>query len=439
LIFFLFLAGCSEPDPADILEEAQQVQEDLSSAELDFEENEGDATVTGNVIFDYDNNVSYYKMNEGFALYKDDSDFLIEYEDGMVADALEETYADPEEAESAIDGQLDFMKMPLAFFTQLDADFYNKFDMESRDNDYVLTYNGNQTDQEELGRGIVQQTIEPFGSEMDSSDIDIEEFSLQIIIEKETNRMQTVEQELIYSLDHNNFSQEQNFTYTYFNHDETAQIEKPVVTMEPEDTDNTDIAEMDSLNEEEQEIMANEAAAYLDALIQATVFQDAEEFINRAPDSYTDEEKESEAETQRDYFREIYIQNTQQNMQGSSVTEDEVMELADAFLHALSTTEYEIAGAYAESADNIIVTVAIEGIDDTSVYIKTEEDLVALYEDGELADDEIDAKNIELLIENYYEMDELLDPVELDVHVMQHTDGTYMVLMQDQYLSGFVQ
>jgi len=433
------LAGCSEPDPADILEEAQQVQEDLSSAELDFEENEGDATVTGNVIFDYDNNVSYYKMNEGFALYKDDSDFLIEYEDGMVADALEETYADPEEAESAIDGQLDFMKMPLAFFTQLDADFYNKFDMESRDNDYVLTYNGNQTDQEELGRGIVQQTIEPFGSEMDSSDIDIEEFSLQIIIEKETNRMQTVEQELIYSLDHNNFSQEQNFTYTYFNHDETAQIEKPVVTMEPEDTDNTDIAEMDSLNEEEQEIMANEAAAYLDALIQATVFQDAEEFINRAPDSYTDEEKESEAETQRDYFREIYIQNTQQNMQGSSVTEDEVMELADAFLHALSTTEYEIAGAYAESADNIIVTVAIEGIDDTSVYIKTEEDLVALYEDGELADDEIDAKNIELLIENYYEMDELLDPVELDVHVMQHTDGTYMVLMQDQYLSGFVQ
>lgn len=433
------MAGCSEPDPADILEEAQQVQEDLSSAELDFEENEGDATVTGNVIFDYDNNVSYYKMNEGFALYKDDSDFLIEYEDGMVADALEETYADPEEAESAIDGQLDFMKMPLAFFTQLDADFYNKFDMESRDNDYVLTYNGNQTDQEELGRGIVQQTIEPFGSEMDSSDIDIEEFSLQIIIEKETNRMQTVEQELIYSLDHNNFSQEQNFTYTYFNHDETAQIEKPVVTMEPEDTDNTDIAEMDSLNEEEQEIMANEAAAYLDALIQATVFQDAEEFINRAPDSYTDEEKESEAETQRDYFREIYIQNTQQNMQGSSVTEDEVMELADAFLHALSTTEYEIAGAYAESADNIIVTVAIEGIDDTSVYIKTEEDLVALYEDGELADDEIDAKNIELLIENYYEMDELLDPVELDVHVMQHTDGTYMVLMQDQFLAGFVQ
>lgn len=348
-------------------------------------------------------------------------------------------------AESNLNNQLDFIKMPLSFLVELDADFYNKFDMETNDNNYLLTYNGDQTEKEKLGRAIVEQPVEAmsyyFGTEIEQSDINIDVFSLEIIIEKDTNRLQQVEQELTYSFDVNDFSDEQHFIYMYSNHDEAEQIDIPEVTMNPNETDTTatETAEQEPLSDEEQETLENESAAYLDALIQATVFQDAEEFINRAPDSYSEEEKTSEAETQRDFFREMYIQNTQQNMLEANVTEEEITDLAEAFMHALSTTDYEIVGADAESADNIIVTVSIEGINDTSVNLETEQELIALYEDGEVADDEIESKNLEILTEKYYDIDEILAPVEIEVHVMQDDDGTYAVLLQDQYLAGFVQ
>src|SRR5699024_521431 len=160
--------------------------------------------------------------------------------------------------------------------------------------------------------------------------------------------------------------------------------------------DDTETDQVDSMDEQDLETAESEAAAYLDALIQATVFQDADTFIDRAPESYTEEKKESEAETQRDLYKETYIQNNKQNMknQNADVTEEEIEDLADAFLHALSTTEYEIVEANAESADNIIVTLSIEGIDDTSIYQETEQEIIELHEDGVIADDELVSKNL---------------------------------------------
>ena len=447
LIICLFLAGCSEPEPAEILEEVNQAQQELISVEVEFEENRTDEISTGNAIFNYEHNVDYYNMNEAdFASYRDEGGYYIEYDDGMVAEPFAaENTTELDLAESNLNNQLDFIKMPLTFLVELDADIYNKFDMETSDNNYVLTYNGDQTEKENLARAIVEQPVEAmsyyFGTEIEQSDINIDVFSLEIIIEKDTNRLQQVEQELTYSFDVNDFSDEQHFIYMYSNHDEAEQIDIPEVTMNPNETDitATETAEQEPLSDEEQETLENESAAYLDALIQATVFQDAEEFINRAPDSYPEEEKTSEAETQRDFFREMYIQNTQQNMLEANVTEEEITDLAEAFMHALSTTDYEIVGADAESADNIIVTVSIEGINDTSVNLETEQELIALYEDGEVADDEIESKNLEILTEKYYDIDEILAPVEIEVHVMQDDDGTYAVLLQDQYLAGFVQ
>jgi len=121
------------------------------------------------------------------------------------------------------------------------------------------------------------------------------------------------------------------------------------------------------------------------------------------------------------------------------VTEQEIIELADAVMYALSTADYEIVEAQAESADSIMVTVSIEGISDTSIYQEVDQELLELIEDGDIARDEVDSKTIELLIEKYNDIDALLPPVELTVHVMQNPDGSYVVIAQDQYLAGFFQ
>ncbi|GAB3798968.1 DUF6612 family protein [Virgibacillus kimchii] len=450
LIICLFLAACAEPGPAEILEEANQAQQELTSVEVEFEETDGGETVTGNAIFDFDNNVDYYRMNEpGFALYKSNDDFLIEYDDGIVADAIAETGADANEVESALDRQFRFMKGPLVFFGELNENLYEKFDWEEQEDYYVFTYNGEEADIDEIGRGFVEPSIDSLsnflGSNIELSNIHIDNYVLEIIIDKETNLIQHVEQDISYSIEEHDFSQDESYVYTYTNYNETEEVALPAVTMEedtaedPDNSTDTDVPGQISISDEERETLETEAAAYLDALIQATVFQNAEEFINRAPDNYPEEEKVSEAEMQRDFFKEIYIQNTQQNMAGANVTEEEIIDLADAFIHALSTTEYEITGADAQSAENITVTVSVEGFSDTSVYLETEQELIALYEEGEIADDELDSKNLELLTEKYYDIDELLDPIEVEVHVMLDGAGTYTVLMQDQYLAGFVQ
>ncbi|WP_040982644.1 DUF6612 family protein [Oceanobacillus jeddahense] len=440
LIILLFLAGCSEPEASEILEEMEQVEQDMTSLDVEFEESIEGETLAGNGVFDFENNIDYYNLGD-FALYKDNSDFLIETADGMVAESFAETPAEQEELEKIFSDQLGRMKTPFAFFVTIDPDIHNKFDIETRDEDYVLTYNGDEADMEELGRGIAEQTISMTdGSErldIETSEMDIEAFALEMVIEKETHHLQQMEQKLTYTF--NDISNEQDYLYTYSNHNDAEEIEIPAVTVEAEDTDPVETTEQDNLSEEERETLEAEASDYLDALIQATVFQDAEAAIDRLPDGYSEDNKQTEAEMQRDMFKEIYIQNTEQNMQGANIEEEDITDLADAVMGALSTTEYEIVDAHAEASDDIVVTISVEGISDTSINQEVEQELFTLYTDGEIEDDELDSKNIELLMEQYNDIDELLPPVELDVHVMQNPDGTYVVIAQDQYLAGFVQ
>ncbi|MEF3327476.1 MULTISPECIES: DUF6612 family protein [Oceanobacillus] len=438
-IIILFLTGCSEPEAAEVLEEMEQLEQDMTSLDVKFEENIEGETLSGNGVFDFEKDIDYYNLGN-FALYRDNSDFLMETAEGEVMESFATTTADQEELEHIFNNQLGRMKMPFAFFVSIDPDIHNKFDMEARDEDYVLTYNGDETDIEELGRGIAEQTLRiTEGSErvdFDPADFDIDKFTLEMVIEKETHHLQEMEQEFTYTF--HDLTNDQNYLYTYSNHNDAEPIEIPAVTVTAEDTEPAD-AETTDISEEERETLETGASDYLDALIQATVFQDAEASIERLPDTYSEEEKTTEAETQRDMFKDIYIQNTERNMQGTNVTEQEIIELADAVMYALSTADYEIVEAQAESADSIMVTVSIEGISDTSIYQEVDQELLELIENGDITREEVDSKTIELLIEKYNAIDTLLPPVELTVHVMQNPDGSYVVIAQDQYLAGFFQ
>src|SRR5699024_3991395 len=107
-------------------------------------------------------------------------------------------------------------------------------------------------------------------------------------------------------------------------------------------------------------------------------------------------------------------------------------------LHALSQTKYEVIEKDALDEDNIVVTLSVEGIDDPAIYEEVENELGELYEEGEIDDDELDTKNIELLIEKYEDLEDLSSSLDVDVEVTKDTDGSYDVLLQDQFLQGFV-
>src|SRR5699024_2669687 len=85
-------------------------------------------------------------------------------------------------------------------------------------------------------------------------------------------------------------------------------VEENVV--DSDDSNATDVSDQDRSD------LEKEASEYVDALILATVFQDADGFIEKAPDSMSDEDKKSEAEMQADFFKEIYIENTKNNLAG---------------------------------------------------------------------------------------------------------------------------
>src|SRR5690625_2259408 len=78
----------------------------------------------------------------------------------------------------------------------------------------------------------------------------------------------------------------------------------------------------------DDDVDPDEAASYLDALIQATVFQDVDGFVSAAPESMSKEDSQEEAEVQRDFFKEIYIENTRANMEGTGVTDEQIETLA---------------------------------------------------------------------------------------------------------------
>src|SRR5699024_1435408 len=70
-------------------------------------------------------------------------------------------------------------------------------------------------------------------------------------------------------------------------------------------SDDTSGGSDEELDADTKEEMEKEAGEYVDALIQATIFQDQDGFVDAAPSSMSDEEKESAAKTQQEMFKEI--------------------------------------------------------------------------------------------------------------------------------------
>lgn len=103
---------------------------------------------------------------------------------------------------------------------------------------------------------------------------------------------------------------------------------------------------------------------------------------------------------------------------------------------ALSTTKYEIVNTEAISNEDIIVPVSIQGIDDEKACADTEDQQYNSFMEEDIVEDEIISKNMEILIQNYHDVDSFLDAVEVNVDVIRDRDGSYLVMLQEVGLSN---
>lgn len=441
------LGGCAsaldsmltESSPSEVLRKAEEAHSELTGVEVSFVEDYKEVTDTGSVIIDIAGNESFITLEEdNISIYINDDDTLVEYSSGEVESWGDSgVYAD-------VENMVELEKNPLTYFKNIDNDIFDKFDLEKDKNQYILTYTGSEKDAEYLGKAITFNQLtgfDDFDETIDLLDMEVELFDIKLFINSASFLVEKIEQQLIYKFKDDPDATDTKVVHEFKNYNDIGEIVRlEATTADGEGLNKKDDASTNNLKDEDKELYAKEAAEYVDALIQATVFQDADEFIKKAPKSMSEEDKKAEAEVQRDFFKEIYIQNTKDNMEGTGVTDDEINGLAEAFLKALSTTKYEIVDSEAISDEDFVVTVSIQGIDDAQVYKDTEDQLYEVFKKEDISEDEIISKNMEILIQNYESVDSLLDAVEVKVDVTKEGEGSYLVMMQDQFLvGGFVQ
>lgn len=433
----IFIFGCASENAEDILEDAKKKQADLEAVEVDFEMDGETSPMTGKAIFDFEKEQSYIDFDEAeFAFYKDQDDFFIEYGDGTVLDSQAAGMEDAGDIEEDTEQELELIGNPLAVYETWDEDIFSKFEMDSGDDLYELHFNGDETDQEDIGQAVVENSMDAIREEaaddsLENSDITVNSFALDMKIDQETQLLKEVKHALDYEVAGKNLSEEEHQQFSYKNYDDAKTIAIPEATETAEGMEG-------AFDNEDQETLEKDAGQYVEALIEATIFQNEEGFIEKVPDSFPEDSIESDAELQKDFFKETYIQNTMANFEGTGVSEEQVEELADAFMHALSQTKYEVIEQEAQDEEYIIVTLSVEGINDQAIYAEVEDELRELHENGEVDDDKLEEKNIDLLQAKFEELEDLSSPTEVDVEVTKEQDGAYNVYMQDQFLEGFV-
>lgn len=431
------------------------VEEKVTSEEiLNKVEEEHDAIesvfVNEEVIEHLDDTLSYIAMEE------------IDFKNGVISYDIEEgqtkVYKDKDGVMIIVDGEhvdpnlgydevqdfrfsfeMENQKNPLKQLKKFDDNFYESLTMKENEGSYAFTYNGDKEQSRALIQGIVWSNHIQANSLADSyENLDIGDAELEItaLVNKKTNRIKMFKINIKYSPPEEFGTPTVEYTTinTYSKYNEIEAIEKPEVVANDLDTNSEEV----TMSDEEVAKAEQEASDYVDALIQATVFQDVEKYVDKAPGPQTEDEKREDGTLQQTMFRDIYERNTMANMKESGVTEKQVTDFATAFMKALSVTTYEMGDAKMLSDDAIQVTVSARGFDDVHLNLEVEKVLIEEHEAGKIEETDLLNRNVELIIEAYNSNEDLLKASEAVVDVMRNEDGTYMVLLQDQYLQAFV-
>ncbi|MCR6098042.1 hypothetical protein HXA31_18495 [Salipaludibacillus agaradhaerens] len=433
----LFLGGClfislftvvacqSEPAADEVFKTASDVHTVTDSMDVSFDIEVDDIKSSWMMSLDYKNETYYLVTDDEYAELYQEGDNIGIIINGSVMHP-EATSADSYKA--VMTNFIEHHENPMRRLKEFDAEIEEKFELEVTDDAYLLTYIGDDKAQQLYAEGLAEEIRKQDLSAPEFTDVSANKIELTITIDQETDRIQEIHEVLDYTVTSQDITTDvvgEN-TYTYSNHN-TTEIKKPAM--------------LDTLvGEEEQALYEEEAANYLEALIEATVYQNAEDFGENAAGSGSPEEKQSEGDRQKESFKEFYRLNTEANM-GEVVSSDAIDALTDAFMEALSQTSYEVVDSQLTSNQQIVVTLSIEGLQDWAVQSVAEQQLIEEVEAGDVGQEDIFERNVEILIDLYGDMHIYgADPVEVDVTVSRLDDGTYMVFIQDEYLiGGFVQ
>lgn len=443
MMIVVMLTACSTETkdivtPEEILEKVEEEHDAIESVYV-IEEviehlNESLSYVATEEI-DFKNGIIYYDIEESNTIvYKDREGIMIILNGEHVDPAL----GNDEIQDFKFTYELKNQQNPLKQLTVFDENFYEHLTMTEDEDNYTFSYTGNDEQKKTLIQGIVWSNHIQANTLADSYEnlaIEDTELEMTAVVDKETNRIQMFEIYIKYSppSEFNTKTVEFTTINKYSKYNEVEAIEKPKDVAMNVNEENV------TLSEEEVEKAEKEASHYVDALIQATVFQDVEKYVSKVPGPQSEDEKREEGSMQQSFFREIYEQNTMENMKDFGVTEEQVKEFSAAFMKALSITSYEMIDSKMVADDEIRVTLSIRGFDNTNMNLKVEEKLIEEHEADKITDDELLNRNLELIIEAYNSNEDLLDPKETVVDVIRNDQGTYTVLLQDQYLQSFVQ
>ncbi|WP_078392525.1 hypothetical protein [Shouchella patagoniensis] len=422
-----------EVTAAGVLEQAEEAHENLESLEVSFTNTDSYGMVQEGVAsYDFANNVTHIEEDGGTILYKDTDDFM------HITDfdySLNEN-----EPENKLDSQVEEHRNPLAFYKQYDEDLYDKFDLEENDGAYKLVYNGEKADQELLIEGFAQPFFEYasyiLSEEVENlklDDVEIHTFDLSFDIDEETSRILSYQYTAEYDVRIQSLEQEYEDEASYllaaFN--EVAAIEKP----------DKDLTAVGTLTYDQQEQYEQEASDYIEALIQAGVYQNVDEFVERMPVEEDEDRKKEMGEEYKEAFRDDFQAGIALGFEELELSDELIDSYTEAWLSLLKSTNYLIIDASASSEDTFYVEVSIEGLDMFAVERELELLLTDELMNGGYSEDVTEEEMMSAIVDvinQISESDNLAPAREVTLEV-NRAGGGYLILDQESLHSGFIQ
>jgi len=264
-----------------------------------------------------------------------------------------------------INNAMELQQNPIRYYQKYDKNLPNEFDVTEKDKEYVLTFNGDKDKKEKIVAGddkaYYKITNQGSDTAVDLDQIKGKDFSLVVTIDKETKQIKKVVKNQSYSVKVDgkteNSKSKQTYTYTYNQLDNVTK-QKVEAKAAAASTDSS----TETPNKEKQAAYAKEAEQYVDALIQATVYQNTDQFVAKHPNQQDKKQVKEKGEFQKSSFVEFFETNFKGALSSlsSNITDEQLNEVSSAFLKALSSTKYKIKdAAYSDEDDAYVVQVEI--------------------------------------------------------------------------------
>ncbi|MDQ0207588.1 hypothetical protein [Alkalicoccobacillus murimartini] len=420
-----------------VLQNAEEAHNELTTVEVAVKEsNRFGTNIEGTVAYNFTDNITYFQSERGDEQYYKDAEDVM-----LIRDYSPYTTNEEQFQERYIENKTNEHKNPFAFYKEFDEDFFDKFELSEREDIYVLTYIGDQEGQDLIAMGygdpFISYDVRSGGNELedvDTADVTVESLRLHFDIDKETYLVKGYELRSNFDVMVNNYNQsyEADNSYIYTGANEEFTAEKP---------DNDEMA-IGNLTYDEQQQYEKEAFDYVDAVIQANIYQNVDEYVDRAPIG-SEEEKREEGEKEQESFLMDFAMGMGIGLGADElgISEDKIIEISEAMMNGYAQSEYMIVDSSAIAEDTFNVTISVQGINQAEIERELDLLLTEKLVNGDITEESSGDDIADLVIDSldtlFSESTNLNEARDVTVEV-NRAGGGYIILDELQYLNGFV-